>query len=414
MIGTRVVDLLKMLTVFALILVLLRLKWHLGIVMLVGAVALGALSGFSPTEFLRLGFRSATAPTALSLYFALALIMVLENILRKTNTLTRMVDSLRGLVGDHRVVMALMPAIIGLLPSAGGAYFSAPLVEESATGCVVTGERKSFVNYWFRHIWEYISPLYPGFILTAAIFRVSYGSLFTVTIAFSITVVVTGVLWGLRGIALPDEPAPARRVRHDLWGFGVSFAPIAVVMVLVLGFGVNIALALFLVVVALLVYHRYGAGRIVVTFRESVSLKTLLLVFGVMVFEGIMEGSGVVGHVPGALASVGVPVALILFVLPFLVGLMTGLTIAYVGICFPLLLPLIGATHPDMGMLAFAFAAGFAGVMYSPVHLCLVLTKDYFKSELTPIYRIMVLPETMVILVALAQMAVLSAGAFAG
>jgi uncharacterized protein len=82
-----------------------------------------------------------------------------------------------------------------------------------------------------------------------------------------------------------------------------------------------------------------------------------------------------------------------------------------VGICFPLLLPLIGAARPDMGMLAFAYAAGFAGVMFSPVHLCLVLTKDYFKAELSPIYRIMVLPETAVIVVALVQMALLSTGA---
>ena len=336
--------------------------------------------------------------------------MVLENILRKTNTLKRLVDSLRGLLGDHRVVMALMPAIIGILPSAGGAYFSAPLVEESATGCVVSGERKSFVNYWFRHIWEYISPLYPGFILTAAIFHVSYSSLFAVTIAFTVTAVVAGALWGLRGIGRPDEPPPPRRVRRDLWGFGVSFAPIVVVMVLVLGFAVNIALALTLVVAALFAYHRYRARRIVATVRESVSFKTLLLVFGVLVFKGIMEGSGVVGHVPGALESAGVPVVLILFVLPFLVGLMTGLTMAYVGICFPLLLPLIGVSRPDMGMLAFAYAAGFAGVMFSPVHLCLVLTKDYFKAGLTPIYRIMVLPETMVMLVALVQMAALSTG----
>jgi integral membrane protein (TIGR00529 family) len=404
--------LLKILSVFVLILVLLRLKWHLGIVMLVGAVVLAVLTWMGPAEFLRVSFRSATEATALSLYLALALIMVLENILRKTNTLKRLVDCLRGLLGDHRVVMALMPAIIGILPSAGGAYFSAPLVEESATGCVVTGERKSFVNYWFRHIWEYVSPLYPGFILTAAIFHVSYGSLFAVTIAFSVTVVITGAVWGLRDIERPDEPAPPRRVRHDLWGFAVSFLPIVVIMVLVLGLGVNIALALTLVVGALLVYHRYGARRIVSTVRESVSLKTLLLVFSVLVFKGVMEGSGVIGHVPNALESAGVPVTLILFALPFLVGLMTGLTIAYVGICFPLLLPLIGATHPDMGMLAFAFAAGFAGVMFSPVHLCLVLTKDYFKAELSPIYRIMVLPETAVMVVALAQMAVLSPGVF--
>ena len=63
-----------------------------------------------------------------------------------------------------------------------------------------------------------------------------------------------------------------------------------------------------------------------------------------------------------------------------------------------------------MPLLAFAFAAGFAGVMFSPVHLCLVLTRDYFKSALSPIYRTMAVPETAVVLVALAQVVVVSSG----
>ena len=28
-------------------------------------------------------------------------------------------------------------------------------------------ERRTFVNYWFRHLWEYVVPTYPGLILAA-------------------------------------------------------------------------------------------------------------------------------------------------------------------------------------------------------------------------------------------------------
>jgi hypothetical protein len=101
-------------------------------------------------------------------------------------------------------------------------------------------------------------------------------------------------------------------------------------------------------------------------------------------------------------------VVLVLFALPFLVGLLTGITVAYVGITFPLLLPLMGGADPDLGMLVFAFAAGFAGVMFSPVHLCLVLTKDYFKADLSPIYRTMLVPEILVMAVATVELLLLS------
>jgi hypothetical protein len=403
-------DLLIILGVFLLIVVLLRLRLNLGWVMLIAAAVLGLLTGVAPLRLVPIAFRSLIAPDAVSLILALALIMVLENILRKTGTLQTLVGSLQRLLGDNRAVMALMPAIIGILPSAGGARFSAPMVEESSNGCLMAAERKSFVNYWFRHIWEYVSPLYPGFILAATVAGISMGSLFRWQFLFPPTVLAAGIVYGFRGVAATPHPRSQERAR-DIGRFALSFAPIAVVMVLVIAVGVNIALALTGVVIVLLVAHRYTPARIVATVRESMSLKTLFMVAGVLVFRGVMEASGVVDTLPGTMKQAGVPVVLILFAMPFVVGLITGITVAYVGATFPLLLPLIGGVgHPDMPLLAFAFAAGFAGVMFSPVHLCLVLTRDYFKSALSPIYRTMAVPETAVVLVALAQVVVVSSG----
>jgi len=139
-----VLDLLKIVVVFALVVGLLRLHWNLGLVMLVAAAVLGVLMGMGPGALALTALRASADGATVSLIVALALIMVLEYILRTTGTLRALVDSLQGLLGDNRVVMGLMPAIIGLLPSAGGARFSAPLVEECANGCVIDPERKSF------------------------------------------------------------------------------------------------------------------------------------------------------------------------------------------------------------------------------------------------------------------------------
>jgi integral membrane protein (TIGR00529 family) len=398
-------ELLKILGVFALIVVLLRLRWHLGIVMLLAAAALGALMGMTPAGVLESAWHASTERAAVSLLAALALIMVLEHILRTTGTLKALVDSLQGLLGDNRVVMGLMPAIIGLLPSAGGARFSAPLVEESANGCVIDPERKSYINYLFRHVWEYVSPLYPGFILTATIAAVSMSSLFAWQASFTLTVLVIGSLVGFRGVETHPRHTGRTR-RHDLLTATKSFAPILAAIVLVVGFGIDIAVSMAIVVGAMLIAHRYGARETWTAVRESVSFKTLLLVLGVLVFKGVMEDSGAVEHLPQALESAGVPVLVVLVSLPFLVGLMTGLTVAYVGVAFPLILPLIqGGDGVDMGLLALATAAGFAGVMFSPVHLCLVLTRDYFGARLTPIYSMLAFPEAAVIAVALLQVA---------
>jgi hypothetical protein len=77
------------------------------------------------------------------------------------------------------------------------------------------------------------------------------------------------------------------------------------------------------------------------------------------------------------------------FGVPFIAGLLTGLVVAGFSIGFPVILPLVvadgGAVPPEWA--AWLMAGGFIGAMLSPVHLCLALTRVYFKAEWGPIYR---------------------------
>ncbi len=61
--------------------------------------------------------------------------------------------------------MALLPALVGLLPMPDGALFSAPLVNDCDSPGAVLPLVKGRINYWFRHVWEYWWPLYGGVLL---------------------------------------------------------------------------------------------------------------------------------------------------------------------------------------------------------------------------------------------------------
>jgi len=141
------------------------------------------------------------------------LTMVMENILRTTGMLKRMVSSLSTAVPDRRFVMAALPAMIGILPSPGGAVFSAPMVEEAAGDAAMAPEQKALINYWYRHIWEYVSPLYPGIILGAGIAGLSTQTLFVVNLPFALSVVVWGALFCFRGVGR-QETRPSSAGRH--------------------------------------------------------------------------------------------------------------------------------------------------------------------------------------------------------
>jgi hypothetical protein len=108
-----------------------------------------------------------------------------------------------------------------------------------------------------------------------------------------------------------------------------------------------------------------------------------------------------VKELPGVFQAYGIPTLFIAFLMPFLVGLMTGITQAYVGLTFPILIGLAqGQTAPG-GWAAFAFVSGFAGVLLSPVHLCMILTNAYFKANTSRVYRLLLPPALVLVAVGL-------------
>ncbi len=391
-------DLLKIGAAFALIVILLRLRWNLGLVMLLGAVFLGSLYLIGPMRQARVMFDSSIDPVTINLVTGLVLIMVLENIIRKRGVLKRMMEAVVNVAGDRRIAMAVLPGVIGLLPSAGGAAFSAPMVQEAAADADMRPEHKAFVNYWFRHIWEYISPLYPGIVLAAAVTKTPINKLLVSQLPLPIALIVVGALLGFRGTAV--RKIAGKRDRNEFTTLFVTLLPITMSIILVVVFKLPLAIAMAVIVVSLFLFYRYTFSELWTTLRESVSLNVMLMVIGIMVFKGMLDASGAIESLPAFFRQSGLPTGVVLFALPFLVGLLTGLTVGFVGATFPILMAMMGG-HLDPSAITFAFASGFAGVMLSPTHLCLLLTLQYFKADMAGTYRMMYLPVFLVFLVGL-------------
>src|SRR5512139_3500787 len=127
-------DILKIFTVFLAILILLRLKWNVGYVLLMASGLLAGLYLMPPSRVASTITSTVVDPVTIKLFLALTLIRVLEMILREREVLARMMDASRTILRNRKAVIISMPLLIGLLPSLGGAYFSDPMVEESSKG----------------------------------------------------------------------------------------------------------------------------------------------------------------------------------------------------------------------------------------------------------------------------------------
>jgi len=104
-----------------------------------------------------------------------------------------------------------------------------------------------------------------------------------------------------------------------------------------------------------------------------------------MLFKETMEASGAVSNLSRFSLEQGIPLLPIICILPFLSGIVTGPTIGFVGSMFPLLISMAGKS--SLAPISLAFAAGFIGVLLSSVHICLMLTREYFKAALWGLYR---------------------------
>ncbi|MBC8413516.1 MAG: DUF401 family protein [Nitrospira sp.] len=388
-------DLLRIFLVFTVMVLLLKRKWNLGIVMPLSAVLLAILYMLKPSLFFSAFLDTLTDSITLSLAAVLTLIRVFEYLMRNTGIMQKMMDSLHGLLKDRRILMASMPSLIGLLPSMGGAVFSAPMVEEASRGIVVSKEKKAFINYVFRHPWEFVSPLYPGIILAAAITSIPLRDMIILNAPYALSLLIAGYIWGLAG--LQSGQGTINKVSaSSLYSFIPLFMIIAPVMI----FGLKLWMTMGLVVLGMYVFFRYSAKDITKSLREGFSGEIILIIIGVMTFKTILHTTGAIDNISSFFSSNNIPLLPVLFILPFLSGLLTGLTVGFVASTFPIIIGLPGAQEP--GAMAFAFASGYVGVLLSPVHLCLVLTRQYFDASLSQVFRLIARSVILIMAVALA------------
>lgn len=396
---------LKLALIFLIMIVLLTRRLSLWRVIALGGLGLVLFSMTPPLEAFLMMKQALYEKTVIDLLIVLALIMVLEEILRTENYLDKTLKSLDVLVPYPRFNLMLLPAFIGLIPSAGGARFSAPLVEKASEGMRITPEEKSYVNFFYRHITEYMLPIYPNVILASTITGLSVASMLTYMTPYGIINIFLGLYFVLK-IPKVQKKESGEKKRTMLLPFLFATLPIFSIVIFVVGFHIEVKYAVLAVVVALILYHRYTPKKIYETIKKSLHLKTLWLVIVIMAFKGLLEGTGLLSDLPSLAEKLPFPPFIAFALIFFFLGLITGLQTAAVGLGLPIILAITGSITPFMA--GALYACGLCGQMLTPLHLCLTLTCDYFNASLAKVMKMLLLPELSLIVIVIVSYLLLS------
>jgi hypothetical protein len=148
---------------------------------------------------------------------------------------------------------------------------------------------------------------------------------------------------------------------------------------------------------------RIGPGQWWDVVKHSFPPRTFSAILGVMIFKRVLEDAGAAQAIPAALSGIGLPPLLVAFSVPHITGLLTGTPPAAIALSIPLVAPLISTSEFGLATGAvWMFAGAFSGIMLSPLHLCLALTREYFGASWGRLYRSIAPATALVVVVALA------------
>lgn len=395
-----VIELLKIGFVFLVVIGLTFKKVKLWISLLLTTFLLGFLFRLSIVKITMDLLSSAVEEKTLLLIGALVAILLFSNLLKESGRMNEILEGFRNIFKDIRIVIALLPAMIGLMPIVGGALVSAPMVVEGSDELKLSPERRTFINYWFRHIWEYILPTYPALILAATLIGIPIRQLGWINFPLTPAAILSGTVVGFWGVSKSVRPKSLGENRSS-WRLLINLFPLLFALLLVIGFKVELAYAFGLTILGMVTFYRTGMGKILKSLKDSLSLELLLTVFMVMGFKKVLESSQALPAVSNTLVSSGIPFWLIAILIPLLIGVMTGMTIAPIAIGFPILIPIFQNDANFLNYMMLAFASSMSGDLLSPFHLCLILTKDYFQADLKGVYRFLWIPVASLLVVGL-------------
>lgn len=392
----------------AVLVTLLRLKVKIGLAMVLSACLLALLLGVWPPDLRRtLTEEWQTKPltqTTGYLFISLTALLLLVNVIgaamEEIGLSKRLVPAMQGLFKSRRFALALIPLMMGMLPTPGGIMLSAPMVRDAGDKIGVERSHLAAINFFFRHQWESVWPLFPSVPLIQSLLGISALKLFS----YHIILAGAGILGGiivLLMFGIPpkqlDHIQVKRHIGHNLLDFLHAFWPIAFTAGLYVAFDLPPAAGIFLAIIGLLLIHKVPLKKWLSVFKAAREPDMVLLIFGALFFKLNLQAGGAIGSVVEFLTNAHVPPELLLFALPMLVGFATGVTMATVAITYPFLIAFIGTgSEAKMGLETLAFSGLLFGLWLTPVHLCIPLSASFFQTSLLKIITKLLLPSAAV------------------
>jgi integral membrane protein (TIGR00529 family) len=376
--------------------ILLYKRVNLGIALNATALLLAALA-LDWATIPGIVYETTTDTLTISVVLATFGIMLLSQLYKETGVINRLSNSIGKIIKSPKIVMAVIPAVIGLLPVAGGALMSAPLVDTEAEKLKIKPDKRAYINLWFRHTIFPVYPLSPPIIVTVALTGVIVPAIILRQIPVVIVMIIAGYLIGLRKInnKTQEDPEPPKGKNSNVREFLVSFSPLltTIVVAIVLSVtisgasqqGFDVLLATLIGLIVLIAVSKLNLATFSKPFRSWGIYGITLAAYGAFLLRKTVEQPEIAQIFHSFVTNSNINILLLLIIVPAFLGIITGSPVSGVAISVPIFAGIFTTFPAEVA--ALIYISAYLGYTVAPTHLCFTFTADYFKCSLGKMYR---------------------------
>lgn len=376
---------------FLVIIVLVTRKVALGYALLAGSFVAAIASGLSPLGFIVLSAKTLVESATLNLVSTLVLISILGSWMKSLGILDRMVDALEKVLRSAKLTITVIPSIMGTLLVTGGAIMAAPMVNSIGERINLSNERRAAINLLYRHVWYFIFPFAPAFILVKEIANIDINRLILIQLPLTIVAIWAGYQSWLKDVQENNGAAP-KPTKDDYFNLLRYTSPLWSALLLGLGFGLPFQLALIVGLGLAVYFGRPALTELPRMVLKGIQVPIVLSGVGIMIFKDVLAHGDTLSTLTNGLLTLGLPLWLVVVMLPAMISFVSASSTSGIGITLPLLLPAIQQSGHLLLYIMGVYVGAFLGYFSSPLHLCQVLTLEFFQVKMNDLYREYVLP----------------------
>ena len=380
-------NLVNLLIVFAVIVVLIRIKQPLVVALAAATLATILLFRIPAFDAVKYMWRGATTWTTIQTLLVFYTITFLQRMMEKRKNLTAADSALNGLFHNRRVNVAAAPFIIGMLPAVSAVLLCGPIVRGSAKDALSVEEQSACTSY-FRHISECFLPTYASIFvaLTLTNGRVGPSDFVLVMLPLVAILFISGWVVYLRRIPREGAVIPEGTKKDFFKLLCTSIWQIVLSIVLIMAFNVPVYIATGIVIVINFFVNKFTFREIVPFFASSFEKKMMFGTWMTMIFKEVLLSTGVISELPDYFAKLPVPTFLI-FMLLFFCSTLVATNNAIVPICVPMIVATIPEGQSCLALFAVSMFSSYLAMQVTPVHICLSVCAEDFKVDLSEIIK---------------------------